>query len=471
MRRSLADRLVVAVKRLLAGVGVERRGRLIRNVDSINRGVALGGSEDGHAKVAGQAVCDSQADGLGGVAAGQGQQGRPGRGRAGARGVRGRSEEQPLQDLESDEFGVLLSAPGQGGGDPQAAWRRGPRARRADGRRQGRADGRGHASGARVEPSVSPGLLWLPAGQVGSGRGRGMPGAVLEVRLGDRSGRPEVLRQVPWDLVVKAVEAVTDCRWVLLYVKRWLAAPLQHPDGTLERARQGNPAGVGGLAVLANLFMHYAFDTWMARDFPGCPFERYADDAVVHCVSEAAGRGVLAAIAARMQRGRAAAAPGQDADRLLQGRQAPGQARAHLVYLPRVHLPGTGAREQGRRGSSPAFLPAISTEALKAKSAELRAMRIHRRTDLSLDDLARWLNPIVAGWMQLLRPVLPVGAVPLLRRVNAYLRRWAGKKYRRLRTYKQVQAVVDRALARASRPVRPLALGPRVLMTRMRRAR
>ena len=82
--------------------------------------------------------------------------------------VRGRSEGQPLQDLESDELGDLLSAPGQGGRDPQAARRRGPSAGRADDRRQGRADGGGHVSWSRGwSRSVPPGLLWLPAGQVG----------------------------------------------------------------------------------------------------------------------------------------------------------------------------------------------------------------------------------------------------------------------------------------------------------------
>jgi hypothetical protein len=100
-----------------------------------------------HAKDRRQAVRDSQADGLGGVAAGQGQQGRTRSGRAGSRGVRGRSCRQPLQGLEPDELGVLLSTPGQGGGDPQAARRGCPRAGRADDRRQGRANGRGHASG------------------------------------------------------------------------------------------------------------------------------------------------------------------------------------------------------------------------------------------------------------------------------------------------------------------------------------
>ncbi len=79
----------------------------------------------------------------------------------------------------------------------------------------------------------------------------------------------------------------------------------------------------------------------------------------------------------------------------------------------------------------------MSTEAFKAKSAELRAMRVHRRTDLTPDDLARWLNPIVAGWMQYYGRFYRSVMAPLLQRVSAYLRRWAGKKYRKLRTHRR----------------------------------
>ncbi len=106
--------------------------------------------------------------------------------------------------------------------------------------------------------------------------------------------------EVPWDLVVKAVEAVTDAPWVLLYVKRWLAAPLQQPDGTLVERDKGTPQGSAVSPILANLFMHYAFDTWMTRTFPGCPFERYADDGVVHCRSRRQAECVLAGITTRM---------------------------------------------------------------------------------------------------------------------------------------------------------------------------
>ena len=105
---------------------------------------------------------------------------------------------------------------------------------------------------------------------------------------------------VPWDLVVKAVQANTDLPWVVLYVRRWLQAPLRLPGGTLRQRDRGTPQGSSVSPVLANLFLHYAFDAWMTREFPGVRFERYVDDAVVHCVSEAQARTVLAALEERM---------------------------------------------------------------------------------------------------------------------------------------------------------------------------
>src|SRR5664280_626430 len=85
--------------------------------------------------------------------------------------------------------------------------------------------------------------------------------------------------------MVKAVAAHCPDPWVVLYVKRWLSAPLQHADGTLQIRDRGTPQGSAISPVLANLFMHYAFDAWMAREYPTVRFERYADDAVVHCVT------------------------------------------------------------------------------------------------------------------------------------------------------------------------------------------
>ena len=105
---------------------------------------------------------------------------------------------------------------------------------------------------------------------------------------------------VPWDKVVAAVEAHTDARWVVLYVKRWLAAGLRLPNGSRAERAEGTPQGSAVSPVLANLFLHYAFDMWMVREFPGCPFERFADDGVIHCRTLSEAKGVLAALRARM---------------------------------------------------------------------------------------------------------------------------------------------------------------------------
>jgi RNA-directed DNA polymerase len=244
---------------------------------------------------------------------------------------------------------------------------------------------------------------------------------------------------VPWSLVVKAVEAVTDCAWVLLYVKRWLEAPLQLPDSTLKERDRGTPQGSAVSPVLANLFMHYAFDKWMARNFPGCPFERYADDGVVHCVNKAQAEKVLAAIAKRMEEVGLRLHP--DKTRIVyckDGKRRGNHEHTSFTFLGFAFRPRKAKSKSGRYFTS--FLPGMSPDALKAKSAELRQMRLHRRTTWTLGDLARWLNPIVRGWMTYYGRLYRSEMAPLLRRVNTYLRRWAGKKYRRLRSVKRFNA-------------------------------
>jgi group II intron reverse transcriptase/maturase len=180
---------------------------------------------------------------------------------------------------------------------------------------------------------------------------------------------------VLWDLVVKAVEAVTDCPWVLLYVKRWLAAPLQLLDGTLVAREKGTPQGSAASPILANLFMHFAFDRWMTRSFPGVPFERYADDAVVHCRNRKQAEVVLAAIAERM--GEVGLTLHPDKTRIVyckDGKRRGSHEHTSFTFLGYRFRARKVQSKDGRYFTS--FLPAISPEALKAKSADLRSMRI-----------------------------------------------------------------------------------------------
>ena len=245
---------------------------------------------------------------------------------------------------------------------------------------------------------------------------------------------------VPWDLIVKAVESVTDSRWVLVYVRRWLAAPLQRPDGTLVERTKGTPQGSAVSPILANLFMHYAFDKWMTRTHPGCPFERYADDAVVHCKSRKQAEQVLAGITARMAEVGLELHP--DKTRIVFCKDGTRPRRDHehtsFIFLGYEFRARHARTKDGRFITS--FLPGMSSEALKAKSAELRTMRIHLRTTKSLSDLAKWLNPIIAGWMHYYGRFYRSAMYPLLQRVNTYLRRWAQRKYKRLRAHNRFDA-------------------------------
>lgn len=84
------------------------------------------------------------------------------------------------------------------------------------------------------------------------------------------------------DMLLKMVQAHTDEKWVTLYIERSLKVLNKMPDGEVKERTSGTPQGVIG-PVFANLFMHYVFDQWMTIRYPGCPWERYADDRVIHC--------------------------------------------------------------------------------------------------------------------------------------------------------------------------------------------
>jgi len=236
---------------------------------------------------------------------------------------------------------------------------------------------------------------------------------------------------VPHSLLLKAVAHHTSERWVLLYISRWLKAPMVMPDGTVVPREKGTPQGSPISPILANLFMHYAFDAWMDREFPGCPFERYADDVVAHCDSEDQARHLRAAIAKRL------GALGLELH--------PGKTK--IVYCKDANRPGSheytsfdflgytfrGRLAKGPRGYFTGFSPAISGKAKKATGRQIRTWHLNRRSGTDLSSLAEAINPQVRGWINYYGAFYRSELRFLAWRINEHLVRWAMHKFKRFR--------------------------------------
>jgi RNA-directed DNA polymerase len=245
---------------------------------------------------------------------------------------------------------------------------------------------------------------------------------------------------VDHDLMVRAVEANTDLPWVVLYVKRWLVAAIQHPDGSLHERDRGTPQGSAVSPVLANLFLHYAFDMWMARTFPDVKFERYVDDGVVHCRSQHHAEMLRQEIGQRMVEVGLTLHP--DKTRVVyckDSNRRDGQEAISFTFLGYTFRPRR-ALNKSRKVRFTSFQPAMSREKLIEKGREVRRWRLHRRPNDTLRDLAEAINPIVRGWMTYWGRFYRDEMIPLLKRVNTYLMRWARMKYKRLRGFKRLKA-------------------------------
>lgn len=233
------------------------------------------------------------------------------------------------------------------------------------------------------------------------------------------------------ELVLKAVAAHTDERWILLYVERWLKAPIQQEDGTVVARDQGTPQGSAISPMLANVFLHYAFDAWMAREFPAVPFERYADDIVTHCRSEHEARVVLDAITQRMASLGLNLNPGKTRIVYCKDDKRTGSSEHERFDFLGYTFRPRGARGRGELFTN--FTPAISDDAAKKIRRTIRRWRIHLWSGTALTEIAREINKTVHGWVNYYGRFYPSELARSLRSIDKYLVRWAMRKYKRLR--------------------------------------
>jgi RNA-directed DNA polymerase len=234
------------------------------------------------------------------------------------------------------------------------------------------------------------------------------------------------------DLLRRAVKKHAKEKWVVLYIERWLQAPAQAEDGHVTARGKGTPQGGVVSPLLANLFLHYAFDRWMQKTYPHLLFERYADDAIVHCRTEAEAQEVRRAIAVRMQECRLELHP--DKTKIVYCKDDDRRGtypNEQFDFLGYTFRPRRSKNWKGKFFIN--FSPAVADKAGKAMRAEIRSWRLHLRSDKSIEDLSRMFNPKVRGWLQYYGRYYRSALYPIMRQLDRSLARWAYRKYKKLR--------------------------------------
>lgn len=235
---------------------------------------------------------------------------------------------------------------------------------------------------------------------------------------------------LPHDLLMRAVRKHVKCKWALLYIERWLKAPMQK-DGVIIERNCGVPQGGVVSPILSNLFLHFAFDLWMGRKHPDLPWCRYADDGLVHCRSEREAIAIMAGLETRLAECGLQMHPGKTRIVYCKDHKRRGQ-------YPNVKFDFLGYEFRARAVRNPrtqsvfsGFTPAVSPSALKAMRTAIKALNLRNQTHLSMVDLAAKLNPLLRGWIAYYGAQTPSQLGRLYRYVNQTVRAWIRRKFKR----------------------------------------
>jgi RNA-directed DNA polymerase len=235
------------------------------------------------------------------------------------------------------------------------------------------------------------------------------------------------------ELLLRAIRRHVTCKWALLYIARWLTAPMVQEDGTRMERNRGTPQGGVVSPILSNTFLHYAFDLWMTRTHPDLPWCRYADDGLVHCRSEQEAQALQAELQARLVECCLELHPTKTKIVYCKDRKRksiyPNVKFDFLGYCFRPRL----VKRLRDNTLFCGFNPAVSPSAMKTMRSTIRELNIRHQTQLSLEDIARRLNPLLRGWIEYYGRYAPSALYPLLRYVNLTLLAWVIRKFKRFK--------------------------------------
>jgi RNA-directed DNA polymerase len=233
-------------------------------------------------------------------------------------------------------------------------------------------------------------------------------------------------------LLMKAIKKHTDCRWVILYIGRWLTAPVILPDGQKIESNKGTPQGGVVSPLLANLFLHYALDRWVKQKYPAVTFERYADDVIYHCKTRYMAEQLLASIRERLEACKLKLHPEKSKIVYCKDNTRKGDYQhVQFDFLGYSFRPRLVKARKGNFFVS--FTPAISKKARSRISDSIRDWKIHLWSDQSLETISSILNPKIRGWFNYYGKYQKSAVYGVGRQIDFALVRWAKRKYKKLK--------------------------------------
>jgi len=236
-------------------------------------------------------------------------------------------------------------------------------------------------------------------------------------------------------LLMRAVRKHSDCKWIILYIERWLKAPFKDKDGLIER-KAGTPQGGVISPVLANLFLHYVFDKWIKTNFPQNPWARYADDGIVHTKTKVEAENLLEKLEQRFKACKLELHP--DRTRIVYCKDDDRRGNYPEIkfdFLGYTFRPRRSKNRYGKHFIN--FTPAVSNKSCKAMRQVIRSWRIHLKPDKELIDISRMFNPVIRGWINYYGCFYKSGLFPVLRKLNRAIIYWARRKYKRLARHRR----------------------------------
>jgi len=237
--------------------------------------------------------------------------------------------------------------------------------------------------------------------------------------------------RIDHDLLMKAVRAHIKEDWILLYIERWLIAPFEECDGMRTPRDRGTPQGGVISPILVNLFMHYAFDTWMQRTSPNCPFARYADDAVIHCRSKKQAEYLMRSVASRLAECELEMHPEKSKVVYCKdSKRREEHPHVSFTFLGFTFRPRRAKNAKGQRFTN--FLPGASDDAKKRMRQAVRRWRLSRQTHVTLAEIAKLYNPVIQGWWNYYGAFYQTSVQRIFQHIDRALARWAGRKFKSL---------------------------------------